>query len=172
MLIKTRLSLIAIVLLFSGFGNSYAHNKVVVVPLGSNFNSPLCGSDINDPCIVGTGACQRAGIMMCNDQLNGTQCSAAPGTPSAEACNYFDDDCDGSVDEGYDGLNTICQVGVGACQAQGFFICDGSDPFGNPVCDAVPGNPSPVEVCNYIDDNCDGQVDEDFINLAGQYDHT
>src|SRR4029079_10872714 len=48
-------------------------------------------------------------------------------------------------------------------------ICDASNPASAPICDAVPGTPNPTEMCDYTDDNCNGQVDEGFRNSAGAY---
>lgn len=73
-----------------------------------------------------------------------------------ELCDGVDNNCDRTVDEGFD--NGIgCTVGVGACQRDGVKIC-APDENGT-VCNASPGTPT-AEVCNSIDDNCDGQVDE------------
>ena len=48
-----------------------------------------------------------------------------------------------------------CSLGVGACAANGTYVCDGN---GTLVCSAVPGVPG-TEVCDGVDDNCDGIVD-------------
>ncbi|MEO0594375.1 MAG: hypothetical protein AAFZ38_12420, partial [Myxococcota bacterium] len=49
-------------------------------------------------CLAGTGACQSRGIWIAG--ADGLSCEAmsAP-TPTAEECNFIDDDCDGEVDE-------------------------------------------------------------------------
>jgi hypothetical protein len=78
-------------------------------------------------------------------------------TPSEESCNYVDDDCDGVTDEGQGDLFTSCSAGLGICQRFGFIECadDGAGAFCNAV--AVPAG---AEVCNGVDDDCDGSTDE------------
>ncbi|MCA9537644.1 MAG: hypothetical protein KC620_02075 [Myxococcales bacterium] len=69
------------------------------------------------------------------------------------SCDGLDNDCDGHVDEDL-GLGP-CWDGQGACRREGIQLCEGPDRM---VCTAVAGQPSP-EVCNGIDDDCDGVVD-------------
>ena len=73
-----------------------------------------------------------------------------------ELCNGIDDDCDGTVDEDFDddGDGTgDCHDddGDGATELGG--DCDDTDP------DVGPGS---EEICNGVDDDCDGAVDEGF----------
>lgn len=77
-------------------------------------------------------------------------------TCTTEGCNGKDDDCDTQVDEGLE-VGTACTVGVGACARTGVKIC--AENGSGAVCNATPGSPT-AEVCNNIDDNCNGQVDE------------
>jgi hypothetical protein len=78
-------------------------------------------------------------------------------TPTTEVCNGVDDDCDGSVDEGYVPTPTTC--GIGACNASGQLIClNGSE---QNIC--TPGEPTSDANCNGIDENCNGINDDDYV---------
>jgi hypothetical protein len=97
-----------------------------------------CGSDVGT-CRQGTRTCIGDAFGPCEGEV----------TPRNELCNELDDDCDGSVDEGF---------GVGEA-------CDGPD---SDVClDDVRScagcslGPDTLEICNGIDDDCDGVVDAD-----------
>ncbi|MCA9519472.1 MAG: VWA domain-containing protein [Myxococcales bacterium] len=108
-------------------------------------------------CVVGKGICQRTGVMVCDLDTKLLKCSVTPGTPETEICNGLDDDSDGTVDNNIPGLGSTCSNGVGACKRDGHMVCD---TVGKTlVCDAIPGTPT-AEVCNGIDDDCDGTVDE------------
>ena len=108
----------------------------------------------------GVGIC-TPGVMKCDN--GGLYCDGHVG-PSEEVCDGFDNNCDGSVDEGvanttaivcYDGPDGTmaigeCRAGVRYCQDGGF---DGP-------CD---GQVLPVEeICDNLDNDCDGEVDEGF----------
>ncbi len=110
----------------------------------------------DEPCVVGEGVCRREGRIIC-DADGEFVCSVAPGAPSAELCNGLDDDCDGAADEGFR-LGDPCEVGSGACARPAIRVCAAD---GGAVCPVEPGPPSD-EVCNDIDDDCDGEVDEGF----------
>jgi hypothetical protein len=78
-------------------------------------------------------------------------------TPTTEVCDGVDNDCDGSVDEGYVPTPTTC--GVGACNASGQLIClNGSE---QNIC--TPGEPTSDANCNGIDENCNGINDDDYV---------
>lgn len=117
-------------------------------------------SQKNDTCVVGVGACQRTGQYVCNAAQNGLECSAKPGNPVAELCNGIDDNCNGQIDETWSQQKgTPCTSGTGACQRPGVWICNSSG--SGLTCSATPGPPQ-TEVCNGIDDNCNGQIDENW----------
>jgi hypothetical protein len=98
------------------------------------------------------GACY--GYETCDAVEGWVGCTA--NEPVEEACNGFDDDCDGAIDDGLTGAKP-CEVaveGLGSCT--GSATCQGSLGW---VCDAA----TPVEeICNGLDDDCDGLSDEDF----------
>jgi len=123
------------------------------------------GFHVDEPCDVGTGACHASGVIVCLKDGETSQCSAVPGPASDESCNNLDDDCDGLVDENWTSvLGTDCCIGVGACAACGTVVCDDTQLATG--CNAVPLSPAP-ELCNGIDDNCNGVIDEGYgVGLA------
>ena len=116
------------------------------------------GFDLGQPCFAGEGACRRQGVSECTRDGRDVECGVAAGEPRDEVCgDGADDDCDGSVDEGF-AVGARCRVGVGACARAGALRCEGDDV----ACDAEPGLPGD-EVCgNARDDDCDGNIDEGF----------
>ena len=108
-----------------------------------------------DACAVGVGACVRAGVFVCND--GGEACSASPLEPGEETCNDIDDDCDGETDEDFE-LGTPCEIGEGACRVGSTIVCADD---GTATCDGIARSPTD-EICNDVDDDCDGETDEDF----------
>ena len=90
---------------------------------------------------------------------NNTDCNDAnnlinPGR--TELCNGVDDNCNSTIDETWPLKGSSCSVGVGACLRTGTWICNVAQ--NGLVCSATAGTPSP-EVCNGIDDDCNGVVD-------------
>jgi len=115
------------------------------------------GFNVGESCSVGLGACEASGTMVCTLDGTGTECDAVAGEPTTETCNGIDDDCDGTIDNGFPNLGESCSVGLGECEATGEFVCT-QDESGT-ECDAVAGPPSD-EICDSLDNDCDGSVDE------------
>ncbi|MFH0752518.1 MAG: putative metal-binding motif-containing protein [archaeon] len=99
------------------------------------------------------------GIQKCvNDQWDA--CEGAF-TPQMEVCNGFDDDCDGSIDEGCGGCGTgetrNCGVDQGACSA-GVQECDDNGYW--TICFGAGYKKAEPEECDGRDNDCDGSIDE------------
>ncbi len=75
-------------------------------------------------------------------------------TPEAELCNGIDDDCDGAIDNGNPEGGQACETGLpGVCSA-GTSVCEN----GAIACAANVG--ASVEVCDGLDNDCNGQNDD------------
>ena len=94
------------------------------------------------------GSCE--GLREC--KADGLTACDAP-VPVAEECNGEDDDCDGAVDEETSGIACVVENDFGLCE--GKTLCMG----GVPVCDAADPEP---EDCDGKDNNCNGEIDEEF----------
>jgi hypothetical protein len=86
---------------------------------------------------------------------------------SPELCNGQDDDCDGDIDDGLGAGSQTC--GVGQCE-HSVTACEGGVV---PPCDPFQG--ATPEVCDGVDNDCDGATDEGLADLfcgCGQCAHT
>jgi hypothetical protein len=93
----------------------------------------------------------------CRPQFaGGGRCFKLGECVAVEQCNGTDDNCDGRIDESFPEQGVACPTGLAGLCATGGKACVA----GTIVC-AQTIFPVP-EVCNGLDDNCDGGVDETF----------
>jgi Notch 1 len=119
-------------------------------------------SELNTICEVGEGVCQRRGMRICANQGIELICSVDVGQAEEERCDDLDNDCDGSIDEGFALRGEPCVVGIGVCQAVGITRCD--EAGAEVICSATP-NLQGEELCDNLDNDCDGLIDEDYLTL-------
>ncbi|HYV91259.1 MAG TPA: MopE-related protein [Chitinophagales bacterium] len=99
------------------------------------------------------------------NDLDCDDANAAVNPSAIETCNGIDDNCDGNIDEGVqltfyfdfdgDGYGDA-YIETFACSAPSGYVADNTD------CDDgnIDVNPGANEICNTVDDNCNGQIDE------------
>ena len=109
-----------------------------------------CGHPTIGACQSGTQVC-NAGVVVCTGNIE----------PKPEACNGVDDDCNGKVDDNVPNVGSACgSSNTAPCQL-GTWQCTA----GTMAC---VGNLEPqAEICDGIDNNCNGQVDD---GIAGSGD--
>ncbi len=123
-----------------------------------------------------TAACEPTeGWVENSEDCDDSDASIHPGAD--EICNGIDDDCDGELDEGSADLTTWYgdedgdgygdpHSSVTACEQPKGHVADATD------CDDGDAavNPAADELCNGVDDDCDGELDgDDAIDAATWY---
>ena len=103
------------------------------------------------------------GFSICEGDCDDTNSATNP--VATELCDGIDNNCDGQIDEGITDVFYADSDGDGygdsnnsieACDAPPGFVSDNTD------CDDTNSSiyPSALELCDGIDNNCDGQIDE------------
>lgn len=97
-----------------------------------------------------------------NDDCDDQNFAVHPGAP--ESCNGVDDDCDDSTDENFANLNAACDGPDADKCPKGTWTCNtaGTSTWcTNEVLVDIP------EVCDGVDNDCDGGTDEGLLNRCG-----
>ena len=130
----------------------------------------IIDEDLTRETNCGVGVCASTGIETCTLGIwNGDTCTA--GSPTSEICNGLDDDCNFNVDDGLVTPSQACNVGVGACYAEGTSTktCNGLTGWSEwGTCSATAGTPT-IEMCDAgaIDEDCDGNINEECSCING-----
>ena len=107
----------------------------------------------------GQGACAAVGELVCQEGSEVDTCVALEATAEADTiCDGQDEDCDGEADEDYVVSATTC--GQGACAAAGELVCQEGGEID--TCASLEATAELDTVCDGLDEDCDGEVDEDY----------
>ncbi len=136
-----------------------------------------CDVQIDEDCIcinnqmercgeTDVGECQY-GQMTCNIHGVWSGCMGNV-DPVAEVCDGLDNDCDGIIDNGVlttfyrdhdtDGFGNPFDT-IEACQQPEHYVMNNQDCNDNDI----EIHPNFAEVCDYVDNNCDGNIDEGVL---------
>ncbi len=124
------------------------------------------GDSYGDPGITELSCEASENYVDNGDDCDDTSAAAYPG--GTEICDDLDNDCNGTVDD--DAIDALTWYADADSDGHG------ATAYSTAACDEPPGyaatdtdcddadaavNPDATEVCNDIDDNCDGDIDED-----------
>lgn len=74
-------------------------------------------------------------------------------------CDGLDNDCNGRADDTFPTKGDACTKGLGVCTTTGQLICNPAED--GLLCNAAEPGTGTAELCNGLDDDCDGMLDED-----------
>ena len=127
---------------------------------GHNFpgNPEVCDdadNDCDNAIEAGTVDHDNDMFTICDGDCDDHNPAANP--DATEICNAVDDDCVGGVDDGFD----VDGDGVTTCGPDGT-AGNADDDCDDTLATGTAVNPTVTEICNAVDDNCSGAVDDGF----------
>ncbi len=152
----------------------YYDNPGQVVTSSMTFYRDADGDGYGDPNVTIQASSAPTGYVSNNTDCDDTHATVYPGAP--ELCDGLDNNCNGQIDEGCGNITYTYYFdsdgdGYGktnspittddATPPAGYAVLDGDCDDGNAAV-----HPGATEICDGIDNNCDGQIDEGFIKTA------
>jgi len=136
-----------------------------------NWYADADGDGFTDHSSLKTSCFQPEGYFSIdNNDCNDNNATVYPG--ATEVCDGLDNDCDGQIDEGVkttfyadadgDGYGNAANTTMACTAPIGFVTNSGDCDDSNPAI-----NPGATEVCDGLDNDCDGLIDASDPNLAG-----
>ena len=124
------------------------------------------GDNYGSSAATGVSSCSLVAGSVTNN-LDCNDNSSAVNPAAAEVCNGIDDDCDGIADDGLtfltyytdadgDNYGSSSATGVSSCSPVAGSVTNNLDCNDN----SASINPASAEICNGIDDDCDGNADD------------
>jgi hypothetical protein len=138
--------------------DNVCHNSEICAP-GENVCLPCdsCALSPEMPICYGGEVYSNGCELLCEGHTRAASLPTPATDIEIETCNGLDDDCDGQIDEDLvracESDTPQCREGQQSCTAGAWSECE---PVSNQM----------IELCNQIDDDCDGQIDEAPILLS------